>query len=134
MIGGIRARGIVPVFTICWFPPTSGILASHTVAHCFNAWTRTPSLDEQAQLADAFTADFSVVRALLTRGRSYEQAVKTLEPYPLNQTRVNSWRAGMVEIVAHARKRKSPAFLFVNNRLEGNAPSTIEAVVDQLDR
>ena len=35
----------------------------------------------------------------------------------------------MVEIVKGARKRKMPAFLFVNNRLEGNAPGTIEAVV-----
>ena len=25
-----------------------------------------------------------------------------------------------------------PAFLFVNNRLEGNAPSTIEAVAERL--
>jgi hypothetical protein len=29
----------------------------------------------------------------------------------------------------HERKN---AFLFVNNRLEGNAPSTIEVVVEQL--
>jgi hypothetical protein len=38
----------------------------------------------------------------------------------------------MVEIVKGARKRKTPAFLFVNNLLEGNAPGTIEAVVDAL--
>jgi hypothetical protein len=28
--------------------------------------------------------------------------------------------------------RKAPAFLFVNNRHEGDAPTTIEAVVNQL--
>ncbi len=113
-------------------PAYFGMLASHNVAHCFNAWTRMPSLDEQARLADAYTADFSVVRALLTRGRSYEQAVKALEPYQLIQEPNERAREGMVEIIAQARKRKSPAFLFVNNRLEGNAPGTIEAVVERI--
>ena len=36
------------------------------------------------------------------------------------------------QIAERSRERKKPAFLFVNNRLEGNAPSTIEAVVEQL--
>ena len=108
------------------------MLASHNVAHVFNAWTRMPSLDDQARLADAYTAAFSVVRALLTRGRSYEQAVKALKPYQLIQELNERAREGMVEIIAQARKRKSPAFLFVNSRLEGNAPGTIEAVVDRL--
>ncbi len=35
-------------------------------------------------------------------------------------------------ITEESRRRKVPAFLFVNNRLEGNAPGTIEAVVDML--
>src|SRR5262249_8623599 len=46
-------------------PDYLGLLASRNVAHCFNAWTRMPSLDDQAQLSDAYTADFTVVRALL---------------------------------------------------------------------
>ena len=29
-------------------------------------------------------------------------------------------------------QRKKPAFVFVNNRLEGNAPTTIEAVADAI--
>jgi hypothetical protein len=38
----------------------------------------------------------------------------------------------MRQIGENARKNRRPAFLFVNNRLEGNAPTTIEAVVQQL--
>jgi hypothetical protein len=30
-------------------------------------------------------------------------------------------------------QERKDAFLFVNNRLEGNAPSTIEAVIEKLD-
>ncbi len=41
-------------------------------------------------------------------------------------------RDGIGRIAESARARKVPAFLFVNNRLEGRAPSTIEAVVDAL--
>jgi hypothetical protein len=38
----------------------------------------------------------------------------------------------MQKIVERALKTRTSAFLFVNNRLEGNAPSTIEAVVEQM--
>lgn len=109
------------------------LLKSQNVAHVFNAWTRMPSLDEQVQIPEAFTADFSVVRALLRKGRAYDDAVKTFEPYQKIVEPNDETRAGMVEIVNGARKRKIPAFLFVNNRLEGNAPGTIEAVTEDLE-
>ena len=89
------------------------LLKSRNVAHVFNAWTRMPALDDQAQIPEAFTADFTVVRALLKRGRGYEDAVKTFEPYKLIQEPNEGARTGMVEIVNGARKRKIPAFLFV---------------------
>jgi hypothetical protein len=113
-------------------PEYLGLLADRNVAHVFNAWTRMPALDDQARLDEAYTADFSVVRALLVRGRSYEQAVSTFEPYRQIQEPNEGARDGMVEIANRARARKKPAFLFVNNRLEGNAPGTIEAVVSKL--
>jgi hypothetical protein len=61
-------------------PDYLAMLASHKVAHAFDAWTRMPALDEQAQLPEAFTADFTVVRALLRRGTGYEKAVDAFEP------------------------------------------------------
>jgi uncharacterized protein YecE (DUF72 family) len=108
------------------------LLAEHNTAHVFNAWTRMPGLDEQAMLPEAFTADFTVVRALLRRGRTYEQAVQDFEPYKLIQEPNEGARAGMQQIAVIAWDHRRPAFLFVNNRLEGNAPSTIEAVVNTL--
>ncbi len=38
----------------------------------------------------------------------------------------------MQRIAERARQLRRPAFLFVNNRLEGNAPTTIESVVDKI--
>ena len=110
-------------------PEHFDLLSSHNVAHVFNAWTRMPALDDQAAMPGAFTADFAVVRALLRRGRSYEDAVKMFEPYREIREPDDGARSGMAEIVMQSRRRKKPAFLFVNNRLEGNAPGTIEAVV-----
>ena len=101
-------------------------LARRNVAHVFNAWTRMPELPDQAAMPGAFTADFAVVRALLRHGRNYEDAVKTFEPYEKIQEPNQAARDGMIAIASHALAKKRPAFLFVNNRLEGNAPTTIE--------
>ncbi len=113
-------------------PDYFGLLASHNVAHVFNAWTRMPVLDQQARLTDAYTADFTVVRALLARGRTYEKAVESFEPYDLLQEPNEGAREGMVEIVRQSRQRKIPCWSFINNRLEGHAPTTIEAVSKSL--
>jgi uncharacterized protein YecE (DUF72 family) len=113
-------------------PAYFAALADRGVAHVFNAWTRMPVIGAQAEEHGAFTADFSVARALLRRGRTYEQAVKTFEPYQAIQEPDPHTRQGLCRIAEHARQTGKPAFLFVNNRLEGNAPSTIEAVVDSL--
>lgn len=59
------------------------VLASHGVAHVFNAWTGMPDLPAQLDHPDAFTADFTLARALLRKGRAYENTVRSLEPYKL---------------------------------------------------
>lgn len=108
------------------------LLASHNVAHAFTAWTRMPDLREQSAIEDAYTADFTLSRALLKKGRSYEQAVKAFEPYDRTQEPNESAREGLRVLAQKSLRSKKPAFLLVNNRLEGNAPSTIEAVIDSL--
>lgn len=110
-------------------PDYFALLARQNVAHTFNAWTRMPALDQQAARPEAYTADFTVVRALLRKDRPYEMAVRMFEPYRSIQEPVPSAREGMRMIVDRALSWGRPAFLFVNNRLEGNAPGTIEAVV-----
>ncbi len=56
-------------------------LRSHHVAHAFSAWARMPELNVQVALDDVFTADFTVVRALLKHGRDYANAVELFRPY-----------------------------------------------------
>ncbi len=106
-------------------------LRNHGAAHVFNAWTRMPELHRQIQMPGAFTAQFTVCRALLRYGRSYEQAVKSFEPYDRIQDPNPAARQAMRQLIARAMTRQEPAFIFVNNRLEGNAPATIQAVVEE---
>ena len=105
-------------------------LRSHGVAHVYNAWSRMPELSRQLAIPESETADFQVCRALLRRGRVYEEAVKTFSPYTEVQDPNPEARESMRVLIGRARENKEFLFLFVNNRLEGNAPTTILSVVE----
>ena len=109
-------------------PDYFDLLKSHNTAHVFNAWTRMPALDDQARLPEAFTADFTVVRALLKKGQGLgcRPELQAVQHDPGTERRGKDRDGGDREPVEETK----PAFLFVNNRLEGNAPGTIEAVVN----
>lgn len=111
-------------------PEYFAMLRERQVAHVFNAWTRMPELSWQVAQADAYTADFTVVRALLKKGRAYEDAVKKFAPYAHVQEVNEGARAAVRELIGKARTKKQQAYIFVNNRLEGNAPESIAAITD----
>jgi uncharacterized protein YecE (DUF72 family) len=104
-------------------------LRRHGAAHVFTSWTRMPPLHRQIAMAEAWTTDFTVVRGLLRVGRPYETAVKLFSPYTHVQDENPRARAAMQEVISRARQKRQAAYLFINNRLEGNAPVTIDAVV-----
>jgi uncharacterized protein YecE (DUF72 family) len=103
-------------------------LRAHNVAHVYNAWTRMPDLTTQLAIPGSVTADFLVCRALLRRGRPYEEAVQKFQPYSEVQEPYLPAREGLREIVQIAQREKRTAFIFVNNRLEGNSPGTIVSI------
>jgi hypothetical protein len=109
------------------------MLKAHGAAHVFNAWTRMPELQRQIAIADAHTADFTVTRALLRYGRSYETAVKSFEPYDRIQDPYPKSHGALRNLIQSSLGQRWAAYIFVNNRPEGNAPGTIRGVVDSLD-
>lgn len=111
-------------------PDYLACLRAYNVAHVFNAWTRMPELPAQLAVPDSITADFLVCRALLRRGRPYEEAVKKFQPYDDVRDPNPSARQGLREIIQIAKREKRTAFVFVNNRLEGNSPGTIVSITD----
>jgi uncharacterized protein YecE (DUF72 family) len=105
-------------------------LRAHGVAHVYNAWARMPELRYQISLPGSQTAGFLICRALLQRGRPYEQAVKAFSPYAEIRDPSPEARDSLRVLIRRAREQRHAAFLFVNNRLEGNAPLTIMAITD----
>jgi len=105
-------------------------LRGHRVAHVYNAWSKMPELRHQMAIPDSMTADFLVSRALLRHGRVYEDAVGMFAPYTEIQDPNPEARASLRVLIGRARENKQFLFLFVNNRLEGNAPMTILSLVD----
>jgi hypothetical protein len=103
-------------------------LKAHNVPHVFNGWTRMPQIDEQLALPGSLTSDIIVTRALLKRERPYEQAVQAFSPYDRIREVTAAARKGLREIIDFATADGRPAFIFVNNRLEGNSPMTIVAI------
>jgi len=72
-----------------------------------------------------------VARALLRRGRPYEDAVRMFSPYDQVRDVNEPVRKGLKELIHTARVNGRPAFIYVNNRLEGNSPGTIVVVTDE---
>jgi uncharacterized protein YecE (DUF72 family) len=110
------------------------MLETHGVAHVLNNWTRMPPIIEQIQLAGVLTAKFSVARALLKPGRTYEEAVELFQPYDHIREENPQLRLGLAEAVTRCIAEGRTLYAYVNNRAEGNSPKTIEAILDILDQ
>lgn len=112
-------------------PEYFACLRSRGVAHVFNAWSKMPELKAQLALPDSITADFVVSRALLRHGRQYENAVELFQPYTHIQDENPEAREALRELIERSKQRRLEAYIYVNNRLEGNAPQTVLGVIGE---
>ena len=77
------------------------------------------------------TADFAAARFLLKPGRSYEQAVKSFQPYAEIKEPYQEGRDALAKLLTRAGpNRTKRRYIYVNNRLEGCAPWTIVAALE----
>ena len=63
---------------------------------------------------------------------TYEAAKKRAEPYDKFVGELPEMRTQTVDLVTRATVQKLQAYILVNNRAEGNAPLTVQALVDRL--
>jgi len=107
-------------------------LARHGVTHVYNSWEAMPSVGEQMAIPGSLTNPALVAaRFLLKPGRRYEEAVKTFQPFDkTKEVNEEARKAGAALIAEGTKPRERRTFVYVNNRLEGNALSTIQAMVD----
>ena len=116
-----------------WLKPEYfACLARHGVAHVYNSWTEMPPVIEQMALPDSVTnAELVAARFLLKPGRTYEQAVEAFQPYAeIKDVNPQAREAGSALIRDGKKAPKRKTYLFINNRLEGNALETIRAMLD----
>jgi uncharacterized protein YecE (DUF72 family) len=110
------------------------VLARHGVAHVFNSWNEMPAIGDQFDLPWTFPAGFTVARGLLRPGRAYADAVRLFQPYDRIRDPQPEVRQDLLRLVDEVIRRHVEALILVNNRLEGNAPGTIRAIVERLPR
>ena len=113
-------------------PEYHKVLETHSVAHVYNHWSSMPPLAEQHQRMGGFTAPFAVLRLLTPLKMSYEAAKKRAEPYNKIVGELPEMRRDTVNLVKQAIEGKRQAYVLVNNRSEGNAPLTVQAIMGQL--
>jgi uncharacterized protein YecE (DUF72 family) len=116
-----------------WLKPAYfACLTRHEVTHVYNSWTDMPLVSEQMTVAGSQThPELTAARFLLRPGRKYEDAVKTFQPYDqTKEVNPEARAAGAALIRAGANNPQRKTFVFVNNRLEGNAITTIKAMLD----
>jgi uncharacterized protein YecE (DUF72 family) len=110
-------------------------LTRHGVTHVFNSWDAMPSVSEQMALPGSRTnPKLTGARFLLEPGRNYQEAVDTFRPYDKVKEPYPEGRAAAKALIADGKaagpERKT--FIYVNNRLEGNALETIDAMLERV--
>jgi uncharacterized protein YecE (DUF72 family) len=104
-------------------------LRRHGVTHVFNSWSRMPPVSEQLAMPGSVTTDFAAARFLLTPGRTYEQAVTAFSPYTEVKAVDEDARAAGRKLLTQVKAGRRRSYIYVNNRLEGNALETIRALL-----
>ena len=106
-----------------------GCLAKHGVTHVFNSWDVMPPVSEQMAIPGSRTnLNLIAARFLLKPGRKYEEALKAFQPYDKLKEENSDARAAARLLISEGRNTKRETFIYVNNRLEGNALETIDAM------
>lgn len=113
--------------------PYRKVLEAHGVAHVYNHWSYMPPLAEQhRRLHETFTAPFTVFRLLTPLKMSYAEAKQRAAPYTKIVAELPEMRRDTVSLIHQSITQAKPAYVLVNNRSEGNAPKTIQGLVELL--
>jgi uncharacterized protein YecE (DUF72 family) len=109
-------------------------LARHGVTHVFNNWDAMPDVATQLDLPGSVSNPRVVAaRFLLRGGRRYQDAVDRFSPYDKVQEENPAGREAGSRLIREtlAQDGSRQAFVYVNNRFEGNAPGTIVGMLEQ---
>ncbi|MEE2828794.1 MAG: DUF72 domain-containing protein [Myxococcota bacterium] len=112
-------------------PRYFGILNERGATHCFSHWDRMPPLIDQMRASAAaggLKSGWYLARLLTPRGVGYQAAVERFQPYDRLQAPQAGMRRDVQRFLRRALEQDGDAWVLVNNRVEGNAPQTIDAL------
>ncbi len=114
-------------------PDYFAVLKKHGVAAIYNSWTGMPSVLEQAAMPESVTNEsLCGARFLLKPGRTYTEAVELFSPYETTKEVYEEGRTAGGFLIRQGLQfqARRKTFIYVNNRLEGNALATIAAMIE----
>ena len=110
-------------------PDYRKVLERHGVAHVYNHWSYMPSLAEQHQRMEHFSAPFVVLRLLTPLKMSYEAAKKRAEPYTKIVEEFPELRRDTVDLMKNSVGEIRRVYILVNNHSDWNTSMTSQAFV-----
>jgi uncharacterized protein YecE (DUF72 family) len=113
-------------------PEYARVVARHGVPHVASYWSGMPMPAEQAALTASDADPFTMVRLLLRPFTKYEQRRQEMMPFNRIVQPDERMRREVTTLLARANAAARRAFLLVNNKAEGSAPLTIEAIAARL--
>jgi uncharacterized protein YecE (DUF72 family) len=108
------------------------VLARHAATHVYNYWSRMPRPGAQAEVTPPEAAPFVLLRLLMPPGAGYEQQREAYRPFDRLLEPDELMRADVTDIIQRAATRGRAVFVLVNNKAEGSAPLTIEALAARI--
>jgi uncharacterized protein YecE (DUF72 family) len=107
------------------------VLARHGAAHVYNYWSAMPMPGAQARTIAPEDQPFVMVRLLLKPGKWYEDQKQVFAPFDKLVEPDDEMRRDVLDIIRRAATLSRETFLLVNNKAEGSAPLTIEALAER---
>lgn len=112
-------------------PDYATALETTRAAHCFTVHPSMPPLEHQMSVVRHFEQPALVVRWMLHAGLQYEVARDRYEPFDRIVDEDTDSLGKITVAVLDALIAERAAFVVVNNKAEGSAPLTIEALAEK---
>jgi uncharacterized protein YecE (DUF72 family) len=108
------------------------VLARHGVAHIYNYWSAMPMPGVQARIVPPEDQPFVVMRLLLRPGTRYEGQRQVFAPFDTLIEPDAAMRQDVIDVIRRSVNAGRGVYLLVNNKAEGSAPLSIEALAERL--
>jgi uncharacterized protein YecE (DUF72 family) len=93
--------------------------------HCVNVHPTMPPPEEQAALVNEVQSPVLMLRWMLKRDSTYEQAREAFAPFDRMAVEDKASRRAVADLCRRALARKRTAFVVINNKAEGSAPLSV---------